>query len=553
MACSKIFLGDLPELTNGIIQYLHHDYKTLYSCILVNRLWCHSAIPLLWENPFSNKFLKNYHFIEIYLHNLNDDDKIKLNEYGINNDLIPSNTLFNYPSFIQHFTTRKFNNSIRNWEITINQHSNYTIQSSNFIKFIYKSLFLIFIENEVNLYSLKVSLFTDEEREYFDDTLELILQNQNFFNNIKILKLVSISAETLLKFSKILNSNCNSISSLYFKFLYQYCFEFPYNTNNQMMKSSLSQIINSQKNLKKILLNFNGFPLYNSLLSLKNSNCLNTLNTIIFYCISFKNIIVLLNEAFNQLNVLESVHIIFCSYLNTEFIQQFINITKPFKLKSLFLNKVLQIESLELLIQIFGNNIEDFGIKKIDESQQLLQLLGLVITYCYKIKFLYLSFWLNSQNINLIFNLIENIKQNLKYLFIEISDFSSVYLSSILLLNLGQILPFKLEYLNLNLVIDRNALEAFLKNSQNTFIKKLLIFNRSMKKGEDIFPCIKEYIMKKKRVKYLAISDNFYENSDLSLLEDKVNESKLYDVQLLNYFSLNINIENFIFNDDNVQ
>ncbi|CAB5202271.1 unnamed protein product [Rhizophagus irregularis] len=486
MACSKIFLGDLPELTNGIIQYLHHDYKTLYSCILVNRLWCHSAIPLLWENPFSNKFLKNYHFIEIYLHNLNDDDKIKLNEYGINNDLIPSNTLFNYPSFIQHFTTRKFNNSIRNWEITINQHSNYTIQSSNFIKFIYKSLFLIFIENEVNLYSLKVSLFTDEEREYFDDTLELILQNQNFFNNIKILKLVSISAETLLKFSKILNSNCNSISSLYFKFLYQYCFEFPYNTNNQMMKSSLSQIINSQKNLKKILLNFNGFPLYNSLLSLKNSN-------------------------------------------------------------------LLQIESLELLIQIFGNNIEDFGIKKIDESQQLLQLLGLVITYCYKIKFLYLSFWLNSQNINLIFNLIENIKQNLKYLFIEISDFSSVYLSSILLLNLGQILPFKLEYLNLNLVIDRNALEAFLKNSQNTFIKKLLIFNRSMKKGEDIFPCIKEYIMKKKRVKYLAISDNFYENSDLSLLEDKVNESKLYDVQLLNYFSLNINIENFIFNDDNVQ
>jgi hypothetical protein len=59
MACSKIFLGDLPELTNGIIQYLHHDYKTLYSCILVNRLWCHSAISLLWENPFSNKFLKN--------------------------------------------------------------------------------------------------------------------------------------------------------------------------------------------------------------------------------------------------------------------------------------------------------------------------------------------------------------------------------------------------------------------------------------------------------------------------------------------------------------
>ena len=94
MTCSKLFSGDIPELTNEIIQYFRNDFSTLYSCILVNRLFCRIAIPILWEDPFSMKFPKNY-IIEIYLHSLNDEDKTKLNKNGINIDLIPSNTFFN--------------------------------------------------------------------------------------------------------------------------------------------------------------------------------------------------------------------------------------------------------------------------------------------------------------------------------------------------------------------------------------------------------------------------------------------------------------------------
>jgi hypothetical protein len=214
MACLKIFSGDLPELTNEIIKYFHDDYITLHSCILVNRLWCRLAIPLLWENPFSIQFPKNYHFIEIYLHNLNDNDKTKLNEYGINNDLIPSNTLFNYSSLIQHLDTSNIISSIESWGEAVRTS---TTQISNFIKFIYRSLFQIFIENEVNLHSLEVVSSSSQESKYFDDILKL---NPNFFRNIKILNLEDsfITAETLTKFSTLLNSNCNSISSLYFKF-----------------------------------------------------------------------------------------------------------------------------------------------------------------------------------------------------------------------------------------------------------------------------------------------------------------------------------------------
>src|SRR6266496_6455872 len=101
MACSKIFSGDLPELTKEIIQYFQNDYETLFSCIFINRFWCRLTIPLLWEDPFSMKHPKNYHFIEIYLHDFNDDDKTKLNKYGISKNIFPSNTLFNYSSFIK--------------------------------------------------------------------------------------------------------------------------------------------------------------------------------------------------------------------------------------------------------------------------------------------------------------------------------------------------------------------------------------------------------------------------------------------------------------------
>ncbi|EXX62250.1 hypothetical protein RhiirA1_539860 [Rhizophagus irregularis] len=531
MAFSKI----LPELLDEILQYFHQDYKTLYSCILVNRLWCNLAIPLLWENPFSIEFPKNYHFIEIYLYNLNDDDKTKLIQYGMNKDLFPLNTLFKYPSFIKHLDINKISKSIEYWEVTIRtSETNNNLQNSNFIKLICKSLIQIFIENEVNLYSLKVLLGS------FDDIFELILQNSNFIGNIKKLKLDLLKiSESSTKFLTFLSSNCNSISSLSQSFQYYNDYK-----HQQIMENSLSQIINSQKNLRKILFRSNKFPLYQSLLSLKNPNCSNTLNTIIFYHINFENIIIL-NEVFNQLNVLESIHIINCHCIDTKFVQQIINITKPFKfkLKSLILRKVPQFEPLDLLLQHFGCYLENLGIF-VENKPQSSQLFKSVTKYCSKIKFLLLGLGINYQNINLVFNLIDNIKQSLNCLVIDVTidNNDNNNFSSIILQNLGQILPFKLDYLNLCLSINESDLEIFLKNSQNTFIKKLLIKIKRKEKYVDIYPYIKEYIMKKKRVKYLAISE-ISDKKNWFSLKDIVKEFKLYDIQILDYYILRNDID----------
>ncbi|RGB32817.1 hypothetical protein C1646_743701 [Rhizophagus diaphanus] len=143
MACSKSVFSDLPELVYEIIQYLHNDYKTLSSCILVNRLWCRLAIPLLWEDPFST-FTKNCNFIEIYLQYLDDKDKEKLKDYGIkiNNSFNLNTLLFNYPNFIKNLNTCKIVYSIEKWILAFKRNQNKNLLPPIFTTTLYYKPFL---------------------------------------------------------------------------------------------------------------------------------------------------------------------------------------------------------------------------------------------------------------------------------------------------------------------------------------------------------------------------------------------------------------------------
>ncbi|EXX69366.1 uncharacterized protein OCT59_007910 [Rhizophagus irregularis] len=525
MSCSKIFSGDLPEVTHEVIKYLQNDHLTLHSCILVNRLWCRLAISLLWENPFSIH-TGNYNFIEIYLRNLNGDFKKKLDSYKVNDNSLTLNTLFNYIKFLKYLNTYDVLFSVEEWfDVAVGDPkpgNRYFLTDLSFNSVTYfkglisMSLFKIFIDNEIDLHTLEI----EDSNTYFNtclnNILELILQNKNFFHNIRNLKL------------------------------------YIHNHGSPVIGNRGSQIIHSHQNLKKILLGYHGLPLYQSLL-LKVSNCSNTLNTIIFFYVDLR-VLINLDKVLEQLNVLESVHMIYCSSLNNGFTQQIINSSKPFKLKSLFINEISQIESLQLLLQKSGSYLENFGFGfEFNYNLSLKhQSLGLIIKYCKGIKFL--NFYgFENQIVHLALNLIVNIKQNLNYLVINVSEDSqlnnNIERSSIILQNLGQALPTKLEYLCLILFIKVIDLEIFLKNSQNTFIKKLLISNNMQENNDDdniILPYIKEYIMKEKRVEYLAIKDIFLEKDpryavecgDLSNLKDFVEEFKLYDIKVQNYYDL---------------
>ncbi|GBC04876.1 hypothetical protein RclHR1_05910009 [Rhizophagus clarus] len=607
MAYSKISLGDLPELTNEIIHYFQNDYSMLHSCVLVNRLWCRIAIPLLWEDPFSIP-TKNYNFIGICLRNLNEYDKAKLNEYGINNNLFQSNTLFNYPSFIKCLNTSKIGYSIDKWILTChcstqnepplptsfynneqnffqhqpnfgqcilppiknlfltsNSQSNSTLPSlstlnlpgfnSRFkiekkildnlelrmetINFIYKSLFKIFIQNNVNLITFEVILVRLKDHNYFNDIFDIILQDPNFIRDIKNLKfsfkLRNTKLTKIYLFLKYLYTNCTSITNLNFQFK---------KSDDSIIDTISSHIIHSRQNLKKILLDFDSLPLYNSLLSSLrlSNNCSNTLNTIIFYHIDFKNILIF-KEIFERLNVLESIHIIDCHSLNYDFIEQIVNINKPIKLRSLFINEMLQIKSFQLLFQKSGDYLENLGFGNHPLKKSLMEL---IIKYCTKIKFFELPTfdYQNFQNIYLMLDLIRNFGQHLNYLTIGYDPISSVVLQ-----NLGQILPFRLEYLKLSFIINNiNDFESFLLGSQNTFINKLVIRNEMQIGGLDILPYIKKYIMERRGVRYLAFKITFLNGNfkDLSSLMDEVKIFKLYGIKVQNYDMLNIQIYDYI-------
>src|SRR5688572_29652869 len=104
MACSKLFSGDLPELSTYIIQNLRNNVNTLYSLALVNRFWCRLAIPLLWEDPFSINYLGNstFHLLNTYFLFLNENDKGRVKELGFYEfDSNLHRPLFNYPSLIK--------------------------------------------------------------------------------------------------------------------------------------------------------------------------------------------------------------------------------------------------------------------------------------------------------------------------------------------------------------------------------------------------------------------------------------------------------------------
>ncbi|KAF0516135.1 RNI-like protein [Gigaspora margarita] len=80
-----------------IFDYLRDDYKSLYSCLLVNRHWCRITVPILWSE-IANK-LRNRKLINTCLLSLNSDEQALIIPFNINLPNSP-NLLFEYTSYV---------------------------------------------------------------------------------------------------------------------------------------------------------------------------------------------------------------------------------------------------------------------------------------------------------------------------------------------------------------------------------------------------------------------------------------------------------------------
>src|SRR4051794_31327516 len=103
-----------------IFEYLEYSYDqdTLFKCLLVNRLWCQTAVLYLWKDPFSivrrqrensRKLLTT--IISMFPFSKCVEDELRLYEYKLDY-LSYENSMYNYLSFCKVFRSAEFHGFI---------------------------------------------------------------------------------------------------------------------------------------------------------------------------------------------------------------------------------------------------------------------------------------------------------------------------------------------------------------------------------------------------------------------------------------------------------
>ncbi|PKY58134.1 hypothetical protein RhiirA4_479788 [Rhizophagus irregularis] len=191
----------LPYLTDDciyyILQYLQNDHSTLFKCLLVNRFWCKSTIPLLYANPFASTTEKNYLITSTLILCFNKAEILQLkNQLGLSqiNNINFDNfdkehkPLFEYPKYLKY---------LKNYDIFI---INFVI-SKWFAKYIPNlPIFQIFCVDNIFPIFLQSILRQSRNIEQLDISLNLFYEEsfknfnfQNFTSNLTKLNSLSLN------------------------------------------------------------------------------------------------------------------------------------------------------------------------------------------------------------------------------------------------------------------------------------------------------------------------------------------------------------------------
>ncbi|RIB29372.1 hypothetical protein C2G38_2155422 [Gigaspora rosea] len=242
---SKIFMGDMPEILEKILNNLNNEFYSLYSCVLVSRHWCKISIPILWQDPFS--FNKKPLFISKYFSSLGEDEKLILKEEcGINKI---SKTLFNYARFLKVLDLFLLEKKVKKWinlEL-VNSESFYDDTKYH----INNSLFKLFIENGATL--RKLGLGFSKSLELKPEIFYTLGENKQFFSRIQHLSLNEISddnIESAITLLRALAKHATKLSTLIIYGFDSYYYE-------KQLVHVLINVIKSQEQLR--LFSFAGY------------------------------------------------------------------------------------------------------------------------------------------------------------------------------------------------------------------------------------------------------------------------------------------------------
>ncbi|KAF0463376.1 hypothetical protein F8M41_000195 [Gigaspora margarita] len=241
---SKIFMGDMPEILEQILNNLNKEFYSLYSCVLVSRHWCKISIPILWQDPFS--FDKKPLFISKYFSSLGEDGKLILKEECGINEI--SKTLFNYARFLKVLDLFRLEKQVKTW---INLE---IVDWESFYDPIYhinNSLFKLFIENGATL--RKLVLYFSKSLKLKPEIFYTLGENKQFFSRIQYLSLNEISddnIENAITLLRALAKHTKKISTLKINNFDNYYYE-------TQLVHELINVIKSQEQLR--LFSFVGY------------------------------------------------------------------------------------------------------------------------------------------------------------------------------------------------------------------------------------------------------------------------------------------------------
>ncbi|CAI2166496.1 9898_t:CDS:1 [Funneliformis geosporum] len=201
-----------------VFEYLEEDKATLYSCLLVNTVWCKISVRTLWRNIWSYKYtffvLKQYDLelsiLKTLVSCLPDESKDFLHDNGI---FIPSpdrnSPMFNYVEFCQVLSIHEVDMII--YTVSINQNSPITGSSYNEY-LITLELFKMFMNK---IPSLKELIYTPSQHKMVFDVSKVIFTYFTGATNcLKDLRVFRCNSYVCSEFFYQLSRICHNVQFL---------------------------------------------------------------------------------------------------------------------------------------------------------------------------------------------------------------------------------------------------------------------------------------------------------------------------------------------------
>ncbi|CAB4397176.1 unnamed protein product [Rhizophagus irregularis] len=217
-----------------IFEYLNDDKNTLYSCLLVNSLWCVIAVRILWRDVWKFYDYHRPHTILLSIINtliafLPKKSKRFLHKNGITIP-IQKRPLFNYASFCKIISIDKIVVMTRR---TLDKQQSIISKDLENVKYLSQEILKMFMNQISSLKALEGdSCNTENFKFIYSPRAKICLANLTRLECDS-----DLSSEFFYKISKI----CHNIQSLYIDF-------------NFHISNGLADLISSQNNLKIVML-----------------------------------------------------------------------------------------------------------------------------------------------------------------------------------------------------------------------------------------------------------------------------------------------------------